>query len=159
MPRSQMVIDPPPYSPAGISPENVAYSIGWSSVCTARWLRFGSRGRPRGIAHEASTPSRSSRRSQWSEVAWCSWITNVLFSPRGTGPGAGTGSGVRFRSRIDRYFRSGSFVLTGLGIPGYGQEVRMPLVVVLDCRDRGVMADFWCAALGYGRAPAGPGGR
>jgi hypothetical protein len=57
---------------------------------------------------------------------------------------------------MDRYFRSGSFVLTGLGIPGSGQEVRMQLVVVLDCRDRGVMADFWCAALGYRAAPAGP---
>ena len=29
---------PPPYSPLGIEPSKVAYSSGWSSVCTARWL-------------------------------------------------------------------------------------------------------------------------
>ena len=34
-----MVIRPPPYSPAGISPEKSRYSSGWSSVCMARWLR------------------------------------------------------------------------------------------------------------------------
>src|SRR5260370_1134302 len=31
---------------------------------------------PFGTAHDASTPSRSSRRSQWRARAWCSWTTN-----------------------------------------------------------------------------------
>src|SRR3954465_171445 len=34
-PASQMVTDPPPYSPAVIVPANAAYSSGWSSVGTA----------------------------------------------------------------------------------------------------------------------------
>ena len=50
---------------------------GWSSVCTARWLTDGSGGTPLGTAHETSTPSRSSRKSQCSARAWCSCTTNV----------------------------------------------------------------------------------
>ena len=50
-----MVTAPPPYSPAGIEPAKVAYSSGWSSVGTARWLRSGSRGSPFGAP---TTPGR-----------------------------------------------------------------------------------------------------
>ena len=63
VPWSQMLTCPAPYSPFGMVPSNVAYSIGWSSVGTARWLRLGSVGGPFGTAHETSTPSRSSRTS------------------------------------------------------------------------------------------------
>ena len=85
VPRSQIVIVPAPYWPLGISPWNSRYSSGWSSVRTARWLRLGSSGMPLGTAHEASTPSCSSRRSQCRRVAWCSWTTNW---PDATGAGA-----------------------------------------------------------------------
>ncbi len=54
------------------------YSSGWSSVWTARWLSSGSVGMPFGTAHDASTPSRSRRRSQCRRRAWCSWITKRL---------------------------------------------------------------------------------
>lgn len=37
----QMITVPVQYLPSGIVPSNEAYSIGWSSVCTAR--RFGLR--------------------------------------------------------------------------------------------------------------------
>jgi hypothetical protein len=76
VPVSQIVIEPPPYSPAGISPEKSRYSIGWSSVRTASRTVSGSVGSPFGTAHDASTPSRSSRTSQCSRRAWCSWMTN-----------------------------------------------------------------------------------
>src|SRR4026207_2048810 len=52
---------PPPYSPAGISPENSRYSMGWSSVRTASRTVSGSVGSPLGTAQDASTPSRSRR--------------------------------------------------------------------------------------------------
>ena len=58
------VIEPAPYCPLGISPAKVRYSSGWSSVWTARWFFRGSAGMPFGTAHDASTPSRSRRRSQ-----------------------------------------------------------------------------------------------
>ena len=35
VPRSQIITVPPPYSPFGMVPSNVLYSIGWSSTCTA----------------------------------------------------------------------------------------------------------------------------
>ena len=60
-PRSRRC--PPPYSPAGISPSNVAYSSGWSSTCTASRrspLRIGT---PFGTAQLRSTPFSSRRRS------------------------------------------------------------------------------------------------
>ena len=85
-----------------MSPSNAAYSIGWSSVCTASRLVPGSSGRPLGTAHETSTPSRSSRKSQCSALAWCSWMTNVSPPPSGSGPGGGTGSDVRVASRLLR---------------------------------------------------------
>src|SRR5690606_22850130 len=95
------------YSPCGISPSNVAYSSGWSSVCTARWFVSGLHGRPLGTAHDTSTPSRSSRRSQCRLRAWCSWTTNVSSSPRGSASPSGTGSGVRRASRLPRYSARG----------------------------------------------------
>ncbi len=43
---------------------------GWRGCCASSCG-----GMPRGTAQLASTPSRSSRRSQCSAVAWCSWMT------------------------------------------------------------------------------------
>ena len=64
----------------------------------------GSRGTPRGSAHEASTPSRSRRRSQCRRVAWCSWITKRLASPASSFVvrRSSLGSGVRSKSRLVR---------------------------------------------------------
>src|SRR5438445_659849 len=92
---------PPPYSPRGMSPSNSRYARGWSSVCTARLLRFGSSGMPRGTAHDSNTPSCSRRRSQCMLRAWCSWITNRAFGSPSSGPPAG--SGVASKSRFRRY--------------------------------------------------------
>src|SRR2546421_861406 len=92
---------PPPYSPRGMSPSNSRYSSGWSSVWTARLLRFGSSGMPRGTAHDSSTPSCSRRRSQCMLRAWCSWITNRPPGSASSGPPAG--SGVASKSRFWRY--------------------------------------------------------
>jgi hypothetical protein len=63
VPLSQISTEPAPYWPAGISPWNFAYSSGWSSTCTASARSPGSSGTPFGTAHDASTPSRSSRKS------------------------------------------------------------------------------------------------
>ncbi len=76
VPRSQIAIVPAPYSPFGIFPSNSRYSSGWSSVRTASRFSFGSCGTPFGSAQDARAPSRSSRRSQCSRRAWCSWTTN-----------------------------------------------------------------------------------
>ena len=46
-----------------------------------------------GSAHDASTPSCSSRRSQCSDVAWCSWITNRRASPGAGSSSSGSGVG------------------------------------------------------------------
>src|SRR5919109_827101 len=88
-----------------MSPSKARYSMGWSSVCTARWSTRGSGGMPLGTAHDASTPLRSSRRSQCSEVAWCSWTTKRA-SFAVASPGSPAGSGVREKSRFSRYVRS-----------------------------------------------------
>src|SRR6059036_107710 len=124
VPRSQIVIVPAPYWPLGISPWNSRYSSGWSSVRTARWLCLGSSGMPLGTAHEASTPSCSSRRSQCRRVAWCSWTTNW---PDATGAGAVSpsrpaspaGSAVVAKSRLARYSASRSRAMPANG-PGRG---------------------------------------
>src|SRR6266516_607219 len=92
---------PPPYSPRGMSPSNSRYSSGWSSVWTARLLRFGSGGMPRGTAHDSNTPSCSRRRSQCMLRAWCSWMTNRPPGFPSSGPPAG--SGVASKSRFWRY--------------------------------------------------------
>src|SRR6266699_4763210 len=110
VPWSQIVTWPAPYSPWPMLPSNVPYSSGWSSTWTARWLRFGSSGTPLGTAHETSTPSRSRRKSQCSEVAWCSWTTNESpFLRRGLRR-RGIGSLVRLGSRLRRYSSSGAMV-------------------------------------------------
>src|SRR6185436_11337004 len=110
-----MVTDPPPYSPAAISPAKDAYSSGWSSVGTASRLGPCSVGGPLGTAQLFSTPSRSSRRSQCTRSpvrprrVWCSWTTKVSSLPVGSGsPAEGTGSAVRAGSRFARYSASGS---------------------------------------------------
>src|SRR4051794_41470216 len=109
-----MVTRPPPYSPAAIVPSNDAYSSGWSSVGTARRLTPGSSGGALGTAQLFRTPSRSSRRSQWTRSpaprgVWCSWTTKVSSCPAGSGrPSGGTGSAVRAGSRLARYSASGS---------------------------------------------------
>ncbi len=108
VPESQICTRPAPYSPRGISPSKLAYSSGWSSVRTARWLRPGSVGSPLGSAQLTSTPSRSSRKSKCLRRASCSWITKVRPPGRGTGAASGTGSLVRSGSRIDRYRASRS---------------------------------------------------
>src|SRR5438445_9473935 len=112
-----MVTVPPPYSPFGISPANLKYSSGWSSTCTARWFFFGSGGMPLGTAHDTPTPSFSSRKSQCSRRAWCSWTTNrgALVSLRGT---LAPGSGVRLKSRFASY--SASFLATNKRL-GHGR--------------------------------------
>src|SRR4051812_34995748 len=114
-PASQMVTEPPPYSPAVIVPANAAYSSGWSSVGTASRLGPFSVGGPFGTAQLFRTPSRSSRRSQCTRSpvrprgVWCSWTTNVSSFPAGSGlPAAGTGSAVLRGSRLARYSASGS---------------------------------------------------
>src|SRR3954453_17207553 len=84
-----------------MSPWKSRYSSGWSSVRTARRLSFGSSGRPLGIAHDASAPSCSRRRSQCRRVAWCSWMTKRGWSA--VAAGAPAGSGVASKSRFVRY--------------------------------------------------------
>src|ERR1700704_4229441 len=74
-------------------------------------------GTPFGTAHETSTPSRSSRKSQWSRRAWCSWTTNrgALVSLRRT---LAPGSGVRLKSLLASY--SASFLAIRKTL-GYGR--------------------------------------
>src|SRR5690242_6346284 len=115
---------PPPYSPRGISPWNSRYSRGWSSVWTARWLRFGSGGIPRGTAHDSSTPSCSRRRSQCMLRAWCSWITN---RPPGSPPsGPPAGSGVASKSRFWRYLSRRSLTPPWWPAAGVGASIDAP---------------------------------
>src|SRR5437763_861080 len=81
------------------------YSSGWSSVRTALRFSFGLSGIPFGIAHDASTPSCSRRRSQWRRRAWCSWTTNRPAAPLAL-PSlrrAPFGSVVRRKSRLVLY--------------------------------------------------------
>src|SRR6266851_1865891 len=105
VPSSQISTCPPPYSPLGISPANLKYSSGWSSTCTARWFCFGSGGMPLGTAHETPTPSFSSRKSQCSRRAWCSWTTNRGARAACLGTRA-PGSGVFLKSRLASYSAS-----------------------------------------------------
>src|SRR5436190_2224728 len=56
-------------------PSKSPYSSGWSSTWTARRLSAGFRDGPLGTAHERSTPSISSRRSQCIRRAPCLWTT------------------------------------------------------------------------------------
>ena len=85
-----------------MSPSKSRYSSGWSSVRTARLLRRGSGGMPFGTAHDASVPSRSSRRSQCRERAWCSCTTYRGAPSPSPEAGSGGGSGVAPKSRLAR---------------------------------------------------------
>ena len=68
-PLSQQIDGPAPYWPSGMTPSNSAYSNGWGSTCMASRLSAGSGEGPFGTAQDSRTPSISSRRSQWSELA------------------------------------------------------------------------------------------
>src|SRR5438270_13900755 len=72
---------------------------------------------PLGTAHDTPTPSFSSRKSQCSRRAWCSWTTNrgALVSLRGT---LAPRSGVRLKSRFASY--SASFLATNKSV-GHGR--------------------------------------
>src|SRR3954468_10501006 len=89
-----------------MTPSQVRYSSGWSSVCTAIRFSPGTSGMPFGTAHETATPSRSRRRSQCRRVALCSWTTKRL-SLAASAP-VGPGSGEAPKSRLRRYSSSGS---------------------------------------------------
>src|SRR5712692_2246110 len=128
-----MVTVPPPYSPFGISPANLKYSSGWSSTWTARWFFFGSGGMPLGTAHDTPTPSFSSRRSQCSRLAWCSWTTRrgARASLRSGDRTREPGSGVFLKSLLASY--SASFLATRKRL-GHGRFLlvnrhrRLPLI-------------------------------
>src|SRR5437660_10020876 len=72
---------------------------------------------PLGTAPETPTPSFSSRKSQCSRRAWCSWTTNrgALVSLRGT---LAPGSGERLKSLLASY--SAGFLATGRRL-GHGR--------------------------------------
>src|SRR5919106_2939030 len=101
---------PPPYSPSGITPSNVAYSRGWSSVGMARRFSRGSVDGPLGTAHDFSTPPAASRKSQCMAVASCCWMTNRGRRPVARRRLPPAGSGVLRLSRFRRYSWSGSVV-------------------------------------------------
>ena len=102
VPMSQIFTVPAPYWPFGMVPSNSAYSIGWSSVCTARRLTSVSSGGPFGTAQETSTPSCSRRKSQCRWEASCSPMTKIGSPSRGWGAASGTGSPVLSLSRMER---------------------------------------------------------
>src|SRR3982074_1205280 len=95
-----------------MTPWNVRYSIGWSSVWTARRRFPGTSGGPCGTANEARTPRISSRTSQCRRVAWCRCTTY-----RGLGGASCTvpfGSGVFLKSRFRWYsVRLTAYALSG----------------------------------------------
>ena len=90
--------------------------------------RSGSGGTPLGSAHETSTPSRSSRKSQCRRRAWCSWTTNRacrdLACRRGRrlGPSP-AGSGVAVKSRLAWYFSSGGLTSASRADDGAGARL------------------------------------
>src|SRR5579859_1654413 len=95
-----------------MTPWKVRYSIGWSSVWTARRRLPGASGGPCGTANDARTPRIWSRTSQCSRVAWCRWTTY-----RGQDGACWTvpfGSGVFRKSRFLWYsVRLTSYALSG----------------------------------------------
>src|SRR5262245_49408392 len=58
---------------------------------------------PLGTAHDASTPSCSRRRSQWSARALCCWTTKRGARSSGSAATLPDGSGVRAKSRFSSY--------------------------------------------------------
>src|SRR5229473_326811 len=107
-----------------MSPSKSPYSSGWSSTWTASRLSARLGEGPFGTAQDLSTPSISSRRSQWSRRAACICTTNRP-PVDGGGPavaGRAPGSGVRSRDRLARYVLSGSgpgFRFEGIGVKSY----------------------------------------
>src|SRR4051812_37264880 len=71
---------------------------------------------PLGIAHEASVPSCSRRRSQCRRVAWCSWTTKRPAAAGSPSPAAPVGSLVVAKSRFARYSARRSFATTALTV-------------------------------------------
>src|SRR5215213_6059039 len=63
-------------APAPARPSNPAWPSAWSSTWTASRFSRGSVDGPFGTAHDLSTPPASRRKSKWSDLAWCCWITN-----------------------------------------------------------------------------------
>src|SRR5690606_32257709 len=115
VPASHSITVPPPYSPLGMAPSNSAYSRGWSSVRTARRLMSGSGEGPLVTAQLLSTPSISSRKSQWSRRAACFW-TRKRFPPLADLPlPLPEGSAVLVKSRFCRYSFSLSARAIALG--------------------------------------------
>src|SRR3954471_960197 len=106
-----------------MTPSQVRYSSGWSSVWTAIRFSPGTSGMPFGTAHDTATPSRSRRRSQCRRVALCSWTTKRL--PVAFLLELGPGSGDAWKSRLRRYSPSWSAVFlelfVGLTIRGAAQ--------------------------------------
>ena len=97
-----MVTVPPPYSPLGMVPSKVAYSIGWSSVCTARWFLPVVAGGPLGTAQD----DQHAVVLQPEVVVQAACV--VLLDHEACRPavppsdGRGTGSGVLAGSRMER---------------------------------------------------------
>src|SRR6185503_8285227 len=88
-------------------PSKELYSIGWSSTSTASLLTDGSRLGPFGTAQLFITPSSSRRKSKWSRLAACFWITNRSRPGRvGGGAFSPDGSAVRLKSRFRLYSAS-----------------------------------------------------
>src|SRR4051794_17631377 len=121
-----------------MTPSQVRYSSGWSSVCTAIRFSPGTSGMPLGTAHETATPSRSRRRSQCRRVALCSWTTKRLSAPPESRPGPG--SGVAPKSRLRRYSPNSSGVLLALlvGIP-IGSTAGLVLGLLREAVERGAV--------------------
>ena len=113
--------------PCGISPWKSRYSSGWSSVWTASRFSAGSGGIPLGIAHEASTPSCSSRRSQCRRVAWCSWTTNRGRRPSAPPPRPRARRGLRNRAWRGRCAACrGHLAAADDGLSGTASTIRAP---------------------------------
>lgn len=100
MPWSQTITVPPPYSPFAMTPSNVRYSSGWSSVGTASRRSRGFSDGPRGTAHDFSTPPTSSRKSKCMRRAWWIWTTKQGAAP--VRPPSPYGSAVASKCRLPR---------------------------------------------------------
>src|SRR3954447_23303479 len=104
-----------------MTPSQLRYWSGWSSVWTAMRFSPGTSGMPFGTAHETATPSRSRRRSQCRRVAECSWTTNL--SPAAAAAALpSSGSGVAPKSRLRRYSLSCSGVRVAVGRGSFSRD-------------------------------------
>src|SRR5437870_6474461 len=84
-------------------PSKSPYSRGWSSTSTASRLSARLGDGPLGTAHDLSTPSISSRRSQCSRRAACIWTTNRPPGAGAAGAARAPGSGVRSSDRSEEH--------------------------------------------------------